>query len=376
VQSVCSTVEPGAEGVFVQVVSMQGRLALGRLGASLDALHDDLASRVEVRRPWLESWIRAFPRWDPWIVGVQHQGRLRAVAPLARRTVAGCIQVVSICHSDQDVSPLVSASAADAELLVDAIRSELDGTNRPWRLHLRQLDVDGAEAEAAKNLLVVHQRVPGVARLELAMDGTGHVGVSRNMRSSAARHGNRLARSEHDVDGRWVSDPAVITRSIDEILWVHHARDLELRGRSALSDAAGRSYYLGVVRAHLDQLELYELRLDGVLAAYSLCVRDGGRLFVFDNRMNPTFARFAPGLLANVETVRRAVEDPGVSLLDWGSGEQQYKLSASNRVVPSVELLAWSSPLFRRAARARRDAAHAVRSLRRGNALAGTVGSR
>jgi CelD/BcsL family acetyltransferase involved in cellulose biosynthesis len=123
---------------------------------------------------------------------------------------------------------------------------------------------------------------------------------------------------------------------------------VQLRGHSLLDDPAERYYYLGVRSALAGRWLLLSLRIDGTLAAYALCLRDGDSLRVWDNKMSPGYARFSPGLLANMALVRCASADGQIALVDWGPGMQRYKASLSNDLIPSQTLTAWSSQLFRR----------------------------
>src|SRR5205085_2547397 len=132
-----------------------------------------------------------------------------------------------------------------------------------------------------------------------------------------ARHRNRIAKAGLTLDLSWHRGAAV-TALLPELVQVHRERDLQLRGRSLLDVPLERRFYETVVRGHADHFELLTVRLGGDLAAYDLCLRDGARLFVYDNRMRPRFSSFAPGLLANTETVRRAVTDPTIDFIDWG----------------------------------------------------------
>jgi hypothetical protein len=135
---------------------------------------------------------------------------------------------------------------------------------------------------------------------------------------------------------------------------VHYARDLQLRGRSALDDPIEGRFYDAVFRRHLDALELLELRFAGELGAYLAWIRNGSARLVLDNRVAPGWTDYSAGLIANVTALRAAAADPAIDVLDWGSGVQRYKLQAATTVVPQLRLHAWSSAGLRRALAARR----------------------
>jgi CelD/BcsL family acetyltransferase involved in cellulose biosynthesis len=91
------------------------------------------------------------------------------------------------------------------------------------------------------------------------------------------------------------------------------------------------------------------VRIDESLAGYALCLQDGETLRVWDNRVAPRWRRYSAGLIANAELVLRAATDATIAEVDWGCGEQRYKLSLSNQVIDAQVLKAWSSPVLRAA---------------------------
>jgi CelD/BcsL family acetyltransferase involved in cellulose biosynthesis len=339
-------------------VVREGPAALTAIGPALDRLHDGLGAPLLARRPWLQTWVDVFDGWSPWVLGVEEDGELAAVAPLVRRRAAGCAQIMAIGGSDPDHSPVMARSRTAAAALAALLSRQLASLRRPWSLYLAQLPGDGDLAAELEDRLRVAAVAPGLERATLRIDGRDPDRfVSRNTRSSLARHRNRLTREGLDLDVRWHTDEVEILSELPTILSIHRARDLDLRRRSALDDARVQRFFTLAVRRHAPLAGLLAVRLGGELAAYDLCLRDRDTLFVLDNRMNPRFARFAPGLLANTETVRHAVADPGVTTVDWGVGLARYKRSNANRITPALGLSAWSSPGLRRALALRRAAA-------------------
>lgn len=65
--------------------------------------------------------------------------------------------------------------------------------------------------------------------------------------------------------------------------------------------------------------------------------------------MAPGWRRYSAALLANAEVVVGAATDPRIDVVDWGCGVRRYKLSMSNEIVHTEDLVAWSSPLLRTA---------------------------
>jgi CelD/BcsL family acetyltransferase involved in cellulose biosynthesis len=339
-----------------QTETISGTEALGVLGPALDDLHERVATPTTARRAWMQAWIDVYgAQWEPWLLVVGDTHRAAAVAPLARRRVAGCVQVVGLGGQGSDHTPVVSESDAAGEELARLLQRELADLRRPWSLFLPQLDV-GHPMLAELNRLYPHGQVtegPGRPRLVIADRATPR-GVSRNTAGSAARHRNLIARHGRTLDLTWHHDPDEVLGLLDELLAVHRRRDEQLGRVSTLDDPTVEAHYRQVIDRHRDHLELLVVRIDREIAAYDLCLRSGTELYVYDNRLNPSFAAYSPGLLANVETVRRAIEDPAIEVLDWGGGVQPFKLSCANEVRQTAGFAAWSSTALRSALGARR----------------------
>jgi hypothetical protein len=184
--------------------------------------------------------------------------------------------------------------------------------------------------------------------------------MSSNLRGAEAKARNRIARAGHRLEERWIIEPAQIAKRVPEIRCVHRARDLQLRGSSLLDDEAEGAFWDALVRRHLDQLDLLELRLDGDLAAYLLWIRNGRVRNVLDNRVSPRSTAFSCGLIVNNVALRVAAADPAVQILDWGAGVQRYKLQSANKVIPHEQLVAWSSGTVRHAGAVRRVVARGL----------------
>jgi CelD/BcsL family acetyltransferase involved in cellulose biosynthesis len=135
---------------------------------------------------------------------------------------------------------------------------------------------------------------------------------------------------------------------------VHRERDVDLRHMSLLDDPLESAFYDALLHRHLEALELFELRLQEELSAYVLWIRNGAARLVLDNRVSPRFKHYSAGLIANNVALRTAAADPAITVLDWGTGSQRYKLQSANKVIPHVDLVAWSSRAVRSALTARR----------------------
>jgi CelD/BcsL family acetyltransferase involved in cellulose biosynthesis len=349
-------------------IAPSGRADLPALGDSgaIDAFHERVGAPITIRRPWLELSTDEVGRgWDTCVVRVYDGGELVGVAPLAHRRVAGMLQVMTQGGRAPEHSP-ISARSPDVERRVaERLAVGLARQSGPWSLWLPHLTAGSPLVATLVEQLPVVRVEPGPPRPTLAIgERDVHNYLTRNTTASAARHRNRIATAGHVTRIRWHHDAGAILDRLPQILDVHRARDLDLRHASQLDVPTVRRLYEAQVHRHADAFELLTFEIDDDLAAFALCLRWRHTLFVYDNRMNPAHKRFAPGLLANIETVRHAVEDRTVEVLDWGAGVQRYKSSNANRIIETVNVSAWSSPALRAALAARRRLSATLRGSR------------
>jgi hypothetical protein len=325
--------------------------------AALERLHDRLDAHASTRLPWLRAWHETHPAWRPWILALaDERGELRAAAALARRSRAGLIQIRGLGHGTCDRAPIISRTAEDAYELTGVLVDRLEHLGRPWTFGLQQLPEGEPVATMLSRRLAAVEVYPGADRPVVLLhdDRRPNRVLSRNLRSAEAKARNRIARSGLRLEERWVTGAQEIAERLAEIRYVHRARDLDLRPRSLLDDRVEGAFYDALLRQHLDVLELFELRLDHEMAAYVLWICTRGARLVLDNRVAPRWKPYSAGLIANNAALRTAAADRSIKVLDWGTGPQRYKLQSANKVVPHMDLLAWSSRAVRGALAARR----------------------
>jgi hypothetical protein len=311
----------------------------------LDRVQEQAGMPLFARRRWLQSWAEASPDWAPWTLAWLDGSEVRAVAPLARRRTPWGLEVAAMGGGALHESPV---AACDDDALVRlgvGIGAALRALNRPWRLKLElpkasilrgvltaELPVSTVSAGARRPILRFNGDDPSPKQL-----------LGRNTYSAMAKARNRIGREGHSLDVGW--EP--IREALPEVVTVDHDRDLESRG--ATLDARGLRFYHQVIERHAGCWRLLTVQIDGSLAAYALCLKDGDALRVCHNQVAPGWRRYSAGLVANAELVLRAASDPSVGEVDWGCGEQRYKLSLSNTMIDAQVLTAWSSPVLRAA---------------------------
>jgi CelD/BcsL family acetyltransferase involved in cellulose biosynthesis len=329
--------------------------------AAMERLHGELAAAFGARVPLLQAWRESHPEWRSWVLGLHDRSaELRAVAPLVLRQRAGLLQIRFI----GDQCPLAWRSDGDGSELAQAIGGALRSLRRPWSMHLYELPAGSAFTDELSRQLGVLEVRPGHDCPVVLVAGTRDPRevVSRNLRAAEAKARNRIKRAGLAFETRWIAGPRAIAERMPEVRLVHRQRDLQLRGASLLDNPQDGAFYDALVRRHLDQLELLEIRLDGQLGAYMLWLRNGAVRVVLDNRVAPRWTRYSAGLIANNEALRQAAADPAVEVLDWGPGPQRYKLQSANKLVVHEQVLAWSSRSLRSTLAARRMVGHRLSS--------------
>jgi CelD/BcsL family acetyltransferase involved in cellulose biosynthesis len=334
-----------------RLIERAGELALLDEGEWLDRVHDRSGASLLARRRWLESWAEAFSDWEPWVLAVVDHGEARAVAPLARRRVGSGVQVVSVGHDALAESPLAASDEGAAEELAAGIVGALRSLGRPWTLCLQQLPLGSPLAASLVAQLSTSTVLAGLPRpvLRFADDRPAKRWLTRNTANALAKAQNRISRDAHHLEVGWVQSWDEIERWLPDLVTVHRARDIELRGATLLDDSREAGFYHRVIGRHTGHWRLVAVWIDETLAGYALCLQDGRTLRVWDNHVAPGWRRYSAGLIANAEVVLRAAADASIGEVDWGCGEQRYKLSLSNEVINAQVLRAWSSPLLRAA---------------------------
>jgi Acetyltransferase (GNAT) domain len=318
----------------------------GAVRAALGRLHDQLDVRVGARIGWLAAWREVYRDWRPWLIVLRDEaGDLRAAAPLAVRRRAGMLRVVALGDTELDRSPVVHRTEADGVELADAVADALHELDSPWRLDLRQLPTGSAFTAELASQLEPAKVLPGADRPIVALPGARQPRevVTLNLHKAERRARNRIARAGLGFEESWLVGAEAIAWRIPEVRSVHRERDIQLRNRSGLDSPREGRFWDALIRRHLPDLELLEIRLASELAAYLLWIRDGSWRYVLDNRVSPRWAQFSAGLIANNVALRRAALDEQVEVLDWGSGVQRYKLQSATEVIHQEVLFAWSS---------------------------------
>lgn len=333
----------------LRLVEIAGPAALTDATEWIEQVHHELGVSLLAGRRWLDSWIRAFPRWEPWVLTLLADDEPLAVAPLARRVGRAGFEVASIGAGQLNESPVVARDELGVAGLAASIAHALDGLGAPWSLRLPQLPTGSPLTSALQEHLAPTVVEAGSPRPVMRLDGGQPPArmLTANTRSALAKARNRVEREGHVLRFEWVREWGRIRELLPEMMAIHRARDLELRGTSLLDDPEEADFYQQVLVRHAELWSVLVVRIDEALAGYAICLVDRRTLRVWDNRVSPDWRRYSAGLIANAEVVVSAAGDPAVDEVDWGCGVQRYKASMSSQVVETETLRAWSSAVLR-----------------------------
>ncbi len=330
------------------LLSVHDIAGLNAIGTALDRLHADMAVPVTARRPWLATWLRCHPSFEPWVFTLidPDTAELQAAVPLARRRRRGLTEVVAAGHgsSDQIRFPARGGQAA-LEISVAVVRGlrQLDG---PWCLRAQQLPPGDPVAGFLRAQLRWAALLDGWGspRIRLGADANEH--TSHNYRGQARNMCSRLRRHGHEPRFVFLRDPVEIAARMPEIEAVCKAREVQLAGRSRLDDPAEAAFFRAVIAEHASrgEVELGLLQTKGGIAAYSVAFVDRGAYRQWSKHLAPRWAAYRPGHVLDFELLRRAVADPDLVEFDWMMGVEGYKLRTATEVWSACDLLAWSSP--------------------------------
>ena len=329
-----------------------GGNVLDRLGPRLDELHAATRAPVTARRPWLESWLRCHPGYEPVALLAENGGHeLSGAALLARRKQRVVTEFVALGAGLSDQIRMPARDTAAAERLARAVIDELRACPGPWCLTVRHLPpADPVATRIAAELPCAELSV-GDASPALRFDSgrTLRSYVSKNHHQQVRRMLNRMRGEGLSPVLAHLREREAIAAVLPEVVDVCLQRDVGLRGDSLLDLSHAAAFFPRVIVEHAarGEVELTTLRLRGELAAYVVCFLDGGAYRMWNCRLAPAWSHYGAGRVANNAAVEHALADASATEFDWMRGAEPYKLSMSNHVEHALDLRAWSSPVLR-----------------------------
>jgi Acetyltransferase (GNAT) domain len=313
---------------------------------SLDELLAATDAPPACRWTALNVWLGCHPEYEPCAVVVRSGDRLDAAIVLARRRHFGWWRIV---RAGEPGEPgwLAARDSTAASALAHGLVSALKGLGRPWVLAISDLPSPCPAVDIVR-LAIPGARIengPFAPQVQFESGTPIHNYISSNTRSAVAKARNRIRRERTSHEIAWTHDANAIERYLPEIIQVHRARNIQLRGAAGIDEPRTAAKFIGMIRAHAARRQawLLTVRIDSELAAFAVCLVAGGTMWVYTNLASPTWLRYSPGTIANAEVIRRAFADPTIHTVDWGAGVQRYKLSGQVTLRRSEHLRAWSS---------------------------------
>jgi CelD/BcsL family acetyltransferase involved in cellulose biosynthesis len=337
------------DGEPMKARSLAGRDVLEELGPKLDDLHTATGTPVTARRPWLQTWIASFEQYEPWAIVVEaDDGSLEAAALLARRRRRGRLtHVVALGQGPSDYNRLPARTVDAARALSEAVAAELKAMPGSWALRLDQLPAGDPVARGLARRLprAILEPGDGAPRVRFKRERTLRAHISRNAWQTEKAGWNRILRSGLTPAMACLGEPEAISQILSDVERIRRLRDTAERGRSNLEDPRLASFWRAIIveLAARGEADVYTLRLNDELAAYSLCLADDGSYRTWDGRLDPKWSRFSPGRLVDFASIRRALATDRFREFDWMRGVEDYKMRTADDVAGAEHLLAWSS---------------------------------
>jgi len=355
----------------MEIHTLRGGDVLDRLGPRLDGLHAATGAPVTARRPWLATWVRSHPAYEPLVLCVENADRLEGAALLARKKQRLFTEFIALGAGLSDQIRLPVRNPEAGRLLARAVVGLLLDVQDPWRLTIRHLPPDDAVAREIAAQLPSAELETGDASPALRFDARRSLRdyVSKNHHQQVRRMRNRMRGEGLTLRIDHLRDRDAIAELLPWVVEVCLRRDASLRGESLLDRASARAFFCEVILEHAarGEVELTTLRLGGELAAYVVCFLDRGAHRMWNCRLDPAWSRYGPGRVALDAVLEHALADGSTTEFDWMRGAEPYKLSLSNHVEHALDLRAWSSTALRSVLDSRRRIKRLVKNAAAGH---------
>jgi CelD/BcsL family acetyltransferase involved in cellulose biosynthesis len=321
--------------------------ALERLTPDWRELARSVASPTIFGSPdWVWAWWQHFgANRRLHVAGARRGGRLVALAPLCTRHGIGLRVRHFLGAEEADVGSFLLAPGAES-LAPGLARVALgqDG----WDIcDLWCVPAGSVTARALETILadreVAHELTPlTVNPVVNVRDDQWTRGASRSMLKNLRRQRRVLAR-EGKLRLVMPTDTDEVEAALDD-LRAHHAERWHRRGElSLLQIPRYWAWVRGVtLAAHAGGwLYLRRLTLDDRLVATGIFFLYERRLFFWLAAHDPAFARHAPDMLLTLAVIEDVRGADSADLLDFGQGDEWYKLRWTRDALPLQRVMAW-----------------------------------
>jgi CelD/BcsL family acetyltransferase involved in cellulose biosynthesis len=269
------------------------------------------------------------------ILCARREGLLVAALPLVikRERMARVAELLCGRYAGADL-PLARAEPLSTaqQLLSRACELRLDF------LRVRGLEPGaciGTTAEAAGETLMEEEQGAPAFTIEHSWERTYARNTTSKTRNLQRRRWRQLAEIG-SLDVQLAGSREELELALDEALRLHRLR---WHGRhddsSDFATVRGSQFQRDVVRllAPTDTARIALLRLDGRAIAFHYYFVLEGTMFVHRLAFDPEFHEHSPGLLTTLRAIELAAAE-GVTRVDFGRGEERYKLQLAEGVQP------------------------------------------
>jgi Acetyltransferase (GNAT) domain len=252
----------------------------------------------------------------------------------------GVLRLTNPRPRSDDAWTVTARSARAARATAAALAATLHAARTPWQVELTGLDISCARLLARTLPHAEISPAPGVPYLRL--DASLSASLSADTRRSLRRSARRLAEDGIAASVRFDSQPGAVLALRDEIEQAHRTRDQASGRTSDLDDPDGLAFWRTAYNCHAQrgEIEVATLRISSELAAYSVAICDPPAYRVWDSRMCPRWARYAPGRQLETAVLGRALASPLYTHLDWMSSGHPEALIAASGLQPRWKLTA------------------------------------
>ena len=313
----------------------------------LEAEWNDAVERARVAYPflrheWIQSWWEAFGAGkELHVIVVRNEGRIAAIAPLMRESIAMYgMPVRRLRLIQNDHTPRIDfVVASETERACRAIWNVLRNERPRWDvLLLSQIDKESATGRTLARLAASDGCATGVWQSNdspyLALTGTWDTylnGLPAKFRSNLR---NRLSRATRIGDTELeVLAGADAAASAEDVWRLERSGWKHESGTAITSDPAVHAFYHSLIERGnaAGWLRILFLRIAGrrMATAYSAC--SGQRLFLIKTGYDPEYATCAPFKLLTNEAIRHAYAE-GLSEVDFLGDNEPWKLEWTTTV--------------------------------------------
>lgn len=295
---------------------------------------------------WVRTWWRHFGEGRRLhLVGARRAGELVALAPLCTTRRHG-LRVREFLGSEEiDLGSFIAAP--DDEALTTGLAQAVLAQEDWDLLDLWCVPAGSPTATALGTVLAArgagHELLPLTVNpvLDLGPE-TWAAGASRSMLKDLARQRRVLGR-QGKLELVFPRDAEEVDAALGELRTLHAER---WRGQQEISRLQLADYWAWIRGIGLEAwrqrwLYLPRLTLDGRTLAVGLYLLYRGRLFYWMGAHDPGLARHSPTLLLTLGVIEDVRSAGTADLLDFGRGDEWYKLRWTQTSLPLLRVMAW-----------------------------------